>query len=615
MAQEAYVKISEVLKDAPALSSVATPFLVAGAIKSRYGNYDVNYFTSRKKFLEAYTCDGKLTGKCDVSLINAYEVLGSAPILVVRAAAENYTAREIKSGDLFSIRFRDFMKDHNFQVVYSMHKSQTYPGAVVLDVKYEKIVSIYKYTFASFPVDGKGTGYEAGEVVTLLNSARTVSIKAKILEVDENGAVQSIKFLTSVGSEDITNFVNSSGGSGSGLKVTVASVALENELVKDYYVIFSLDENVTDDKGNSLYYKNVWKDEYPFEVVLGEGQPTEVTVANPYKENDPTQPDTLTYMDYGPAADVEGTYSDTFATEYGGNGTQTVSSTLADDGSEDIYDDVADPSGKHWAKFEAYEDRHIPMFSDFGVANVGTYLKSLANQFYAMYAMSLPRNKESYAGASLWDDLDLGNSRIHMSTPFALTTNLGFLAAIAPSTQYIATICQNAVAGREFEAVAGKITGVVSYMNLTKKYEKDEREKLLDLKINTITYREVDGYAMFNDDLTGLVQNNPFKEEFNRRLGVRIAQDIDTLMQQFKFRLNTSALRDTVQSVIANYFDTASFKEKIYAYECICNDDNNPPSLQAQNKLAVVVNIAFYYTAKYIEVVNNIYSVGQSFSE
>lgn len=604
MAQEAYVKIQEVLKDAPALASTATPFLVAGAIKSRYGNYDVNYFNSRKKFLEAYTADGKLTGKCDVSLINAYEVLGSAPILVVRAASSNYVAKKIditKESDkkLFSVQFRDFMKDSQYQVKYDIHKSSSYPGAVVLDLSYEKVSAMYKYAFASITSTHEGTNYVPGDVVTLKNEAGTVTIKAKILTVGDGGKVESLKLLTYVGSESVTEFTKATGGSGTGLQVTVTANALPNEVVKSYHVVFSLDDKVTDDKGNSLYFKNVWDDEYPFEIILGDGQPEEVTVANPYFENDPTQPEVLTYMDYGPDSALTGTLASTIDTVVEG----------------DVYDDVADPSGKHWSKFEKYEDRHIPMFADFGVANVGTYLKPLANQFYGQYAMSLPRNKESYAGASTWDDLDLGNSRFHGSTPFALTTNLGFLAAIAPSTQYIATICTNAVAGREFEAVAGKETGVVSYMNLTKRYDKEEREKLLDLKINTITYREVDGYAMFNDDLTGLVQNNPFKEEFNRRLGVRIAQDIDTLMQQFKFKLNTSALRDTVQSVIANYFDTASFKEKIYAYECICNDDNNPPSLQAQNKLAVVVNIAFYYTAKYIEIVNNIYSVGQSFTE
>lgn len=599
MAQEAYVKISETLKDAPALASTATPFLVAGAIKSRYGDYKAQYFTSRKKFLEAFICDGKISGKCDVSLINAYELLGSTPILVARAASQNYKAKEIVNGDLFSIRFRDFMKDSQFQVVYDMHKSATYPGAVVLDIKYENIVSMYKYTAAAVTEDHEGTGYVPGDVVTLKNATATVSIKAKILEVEANGAVKTLKLLTSVGSESVNAFTQVSGGSGTGLQVSVTPTQLPNEVVKSFYVVFALDESVTDDKGNSLYYKNVWKDEYPFEIVLGEGLPTEVTVANPYYENDPTQPETLTYLDYGPASALTG----------------TLASTIDTTATGDVFDEVADPSGKHWAKFENYEDRQIPMFADFGVANVGTYLKPLANKFNGMYAMSLPRNKESVAGASLWDDLDLGNSRIHMSTPFALTTNLGFVAAIAPSTQYIETICTNAVAGREFEAVAGKVTGVVSYMNLTKRYEKEDREKLLDLKINTITYKEVDGYAAFNDDLTGLVMNNPFKEEFNRRLGVRIAQDIDTLMQQFKFRLNTASLRDTVQSVIANYFDTASFKEKIYAYQVICNDENNPPSLQAQNKLAVAVNISFYYTAKYIEVMNNIYSVGQSFTE
>lgn len=614
MAKEAYVKITEVLKDAPALASVATPFLVAGAIKSAYGNYGVNYFASRKKFLETYTCDGKLTGKCDVSLINAYEVLGSAPILVVRARTKDYTPAELVSKDseenkLFSIKFRDFMKDKNYQVVYVMEKSEVNPGAVHLNLKYERIIDLCRYTFGE--IKTAGSGYEIGDIVTLTDATNAVSLKVKVLAVGDDGAVTNLKLITSLGPQADSPFTaqftnqfrgaadpNLTSTDGNGLSISVTAEKLPNEVVKEYDVVFALDENVTDAQGNSLYYRNVWDSEWPFEIDLGSAQPTEVTVANPYVEVDPTQPETLTYLDYGPATVLTGTLSSTIEGE-----------------TNDVYDPVADPSGKHWAEFETYESRHIPMFSDFGTANVGTYLKPLANQFNGQYVISLPRSMESVAGAETWDDLDLGNSRFYGCTPFAVTTNLGFMALIAPTTQYIATVCQNAVAGREFEAVAGKETGVVGYMNLTKNFNKEERERLLDLKINTITYREVDGYAMFNDDLTGLVQNNPFKEEFNRRMGVRIAQDIDTLMQQFKFKLNTAALRDTIQSVIANYFDTASFKSKIWAYEVICNDENNPPSLQAQNKLAVTVNIAFYYTAKYIEVVNNIYSVGQSFSE
>lgn len=619
MAKEAYVKISEVLKDAPALASVATPFLVAGAIKSRYGNYGVNYFTSRKKFLEMYTCDGKLTGKCDVSLINAYEVLGSSPILVVRAQAKDYTPVEIASLDsdeqkLFAIRFRDFMQDSQYQVIYEMAKSQVNPGAINLNLRYERIIDLYRYTKTGI-VNG-GTGYKVGDIVTLTDQDNKVSLKAKITSVGTDGVVTDLKLITDVGpgtgsssgtfSSQFTHQFrgdsdpNLISTDGTGLEISTSSVKLDNEVVKKYEVVFALDASVVDAQGNSLYYKNVWDDEWPFEVVMGDAQPTEVTVANPYVEVDPTQEDTITYLDYGPAEEMSGTLASTISGE---------------DPNVDIYDPVADPSGLHWSKFETYESRHIPEFIDFGTPNVGTYLKPLADQFNAKYDISLPRSLESVNGAESWNDLDLGNSRFYGCTPFAMTTHLGFLAAIAPTTQYIATLSQNALSGREFEAIAGNVTGVVKYNNLTKNYDKAERERLLDLKINTITYREVDGYAMFNDDLTGLVQNNPFKEEFNRRLGVRIAQDVDTLMQQFKFKLNTAALRDTIQAVIANYFDTSTFKDKIWAYEVICNDDNNPPSLQAQNKLAVTVNIAFYYTAKYIEVVNNIYSVGQSFSE
>ena len=599
MANEAYVKVSEVLKDAPASVGASTEFLVAGVIKSRYGDYEPTYFSGssgRKQFLDKYTCDGKLTGKCDVSLVNAYEILGSCPILVTRAASTDYNPFKITDQNMgFDIEFTDFMKDSNFNVKYKVSPSDKYPGATNLSLKYEKLLNLYKYSDPTITESAEDI-YSLGEVVTLYTLQSEVlgtePIKAKVTGITAK-KVTSIKLLTSVGSVNSTSLSDSTGD----LLVTVTTSALDNEVVKEYNLVFALDESVVDDKGNSLYYENVWDSKFPFKVNIT-GVPTEVTVSNPYKEFDPTQPDTLTYLSYGPATEVTGT------TQY---------TAITSD--SEIYDPVADPSGLHWSRLGNYEDRKIPVFIDFGTPNIGSQLSQLANQFDGMYCNSLPRLSESVNGANLWDDLDLGNSRRYACTPFALTTNLGFIAQIAPTTQYIKTLCTNMNAGREFEAIAGENTGVVSYSKLTKNYDKSEREKLLDLKINTITYREVDGYAMFNDDLTGLVINNPFKEEFNRRLGVRIAQDVDTIMKQFLFRLNTASLRDTVETTLNTYFETAPFKSKIYTYQVICNDDNNPPSLQAQNKLAVTVNISFYYTAKFIEVVNNIYSVGQSFTE
>lgn len=608
MANEAYVKISEVLKDAPALASAATPYLVAGAIKAKYGDFDPTYFTSRKEFLKKYTCDGKLSGKCDISVINAYEVLGSAPILVARAASKEYKAAGLGldtnayTGEFqdefggvvaaFDIKFLDYMKDSDYQIQYDIRKSDENPGAVKLKVVYERIIDLYRYTLGA--IQTGGTALSVGDILTMKGGTHTTTtIKVKVTAIDSEGVPTELKLVTSIGATSETQFV-----ADSGLTVEVTSEKLDNEKVKEYEVLFALDENVTDSSGNSLYYKNVWDDSYPFKVEVGDRIPQEVSVANPYVATDPTQPEILTYLDYGPATPVTGILLSTIEGE-----------------TSDVNDPVNDPSGIHWDKFAAYEDRQIPQFIDFGTPNIGSQLKALADQFHGMYLNSLPRSAESVAGATNWNDLDLGNSRRYAITPFALTTHLGFLAPIAPTTQYVKTLCNNAQAGKEFEAVAGSSTGVVSYANLTKKYDKKERERLLDLKINTITYREVDGFAMINDDLTGLVQNNPFKEEFNRRLGVRIAQDIDTLMKQFLFQLNTPAYRDTIKSVIDNYFDVSSFKDKIYAYEVICDDSNNPASLQAQNKLAITVNISFYYTAKYIEVLNNIYSVGQSFSE
>lgn len=684
MASEAYVKITEVLKDAPAAASADIPVLVAGAIKASRGDFEPSYFESRQAFLDKYTVEGVLSGQEDVSLINAYETLGSFPILITRAAAKDYSPLRVpilnnQAQEYFALVFNDYMCDGLHKVDYSLKKSPNYPGAIDLVVKYSKTVNMYKFTYKS--INAAGEGYTLGETVNLVGENNVV-LKARVYDiltqgyaytvqvneggtgyevgdrlrvggsdveliissVGDDGEVLSCSLSKNIGKFDITGsectnltgagtgatftftstlqnngiesikLLTSTGeygkvgednqfeieGTGTGGTVILTCEKLPDEVFKTYEVTFALDENVYDERGTSLFYRNVWESEWPFSIELGTATPEQIMIPNPYVEQDPTQPDTLTYLDYLPKSQE----------------VEVVGCTSTIEGEEDpIADDVADNGARWSAKFEVYEDRYITFFSDFGTPNIGTYLKPLAEQFMGMYLLSLPRNKESVAGAQTWDDVDLGNSRRYACTPFAQSTHLGFLAYIAPVTQYLNTLATNSNAGREFEAIAGQNTGVVNYSGLTKYYDKADREALLDLKINTITYREVDGFAMFNDDLTGLVQNNPFKEEFNRRLGIEIAQSIDSLMQQFLFRLNTPALRETVQSTIENYLDTASFRDKFDQYQVICNDSNNPAWLQAQNKLAVTVNISFFYTAKYIEVLNNIYSTGQSFEE
>lgn len=606
MAEEAYVKISEVLKDAPASSSVNSEFLATSVIKARCGDFEPTYLTDPKQLLDKYTPDGQLSATEDVSLINAFELLPYMPLLVVRSGKKEYKPKrlglntrvftgqfnEVFGGkqSIFDIEFTDFMKDKRFQVKYDIREYPLIPGSVKLDVTYERKSSLFKYTPGALTVD-EGTVIQLGDIIELKSTDSKVKLSAKVFDVDEAGKPTDVRLLTDVGEEDVNSVT------GSGVTIPLTSAAMPNEVIKSYSVIFGVGESTVDDKGNSIYYKNVWNPEWPFKVTDITGTPREVTIPNPYKVNDPTQPDTLTYYSFGP-----------FEAQSG-----VLDSTIETDSLADVYDPV-DNQSLAWSKLTNYESMDIPIFTDLGTPNIGKSLRSQANVHNAMYLVSLPRLSESVTMAKVWGDLDLGNSRRYACTPFAVTTHLGFTTYIAPTTQYLKTLVNNRDSGNEFEAVAGANTGVVSFSNLTKNYDKKERKQLLDLKINTITYRESQGYAMFNDDLTGLMKNNPFKEEFNRRIGVAVNQGVSKLMTQFYFQLNTPSLRDTIETTVTSFIKLSSFIDKIADFQVICDDSINPPSLQAQNKVAIKVNIAFYYSAKYFEVVNTIYSVGQSFT-
>jgi hypothetical protein len=648
MAREAYVQQVTNLIPAQTINTTPVGTVVAGVIKAKYGDFEPHYFTSKTDFLAKYTCEGKLDSGLDISFMNAYDILGYRNMVLVRARDEDYSPLKLNingrpftaeytkefggKSACFDIKFRDFMKDKRYQVKYSLDRYAKYPGSVELKVIYEKLSEFYDYEITSIDKSASNlikkdaviTGYHhtIGDIIDLYAVGTNEEgkeydntdchIVAQVYDLDENNEYSKIKLLTSVGIADTTKFKDADGT----LILNVKSTRRPNDVIKSYDIIFALGKNTVDNEGNSLYYRNIWDDNWPFEVCdVADNTAVEKTIPNPYKANDPTQPDLLTYLDYGPVQLI------TNDVEHGGTGPLT-STMDASDEVDDVFDNVTTDS-KAWDELEQYDSRHISQYTDLGTPNIGSRLKVLAEKYHAQYCLSLPRSMESVKMAKVWGDLDLGNYRRWAGTPFAFTDKYGFRVAIAPSTQYIETVATNASNGLEWEAAAGTETGVINYGDFSRTYRKDEREALLDLKINTLTFKETEvsnstvngGANIINDDLTGLIINNPYKEECNFRIGIAINNQVDLIVENFKFKRNTEKFRNKLQAAINSYIKGANFVNYLADWQVICNDSNNPTSLQVQNKVAVRVDVQYYDTGKYFTIVNNVYPISESFAE
>lgn len=191
----------------------------------------------------------------------------------------------------------------------------------------------------------------------------------------------------------------------------------------------------------------------------------------------------------------------------------------------------------------------------------------------------------------------------------------GYLFNCMSSTLYWETVFANRRLNLEFAAAFGQNRGVVSTVNLAKEFNKEERQLLLTKKINTI-FRDVYLERIYiNDNFTAQEDDNVWKEENIVRLRIRISKAMPVLLSQFKGRQNNQKCWDDVISVVDYWFKTEilSYGETIADWQCLCDQDLNPPEEQRANRLNVVLNVRFYNSVKYITVYNKSYPIGVEF--
>lgn len=271
---------------------------------------------------------------------------------------------------------------------------------------------------------------------------------------------------------------------------------------------------------------------------------------------------------------------------------------------------VADADGIHWESLLNYEDLDVTSYCDFG-ADCAESLVPIANANHSLVAASLPnllRNITS--GTGIWA-AKFTTGRVRAISPFARTFKYGFPVLVAPSVQYLRSIALNIIKGREYDSSMEYPNGVVEFADLLINYNKKQRVDLLKMRIASIIYKEKRGAAYINDNCTSEVLDSPMKEEQNRRLANRFAQELEELINPFKGKLNTPSFRQTIESVVDNYFKKSPYRSLFDDYVALCNNDTlNPPALQRQGKVKIVAGVRFFNTGKYFDILNKLYPVG-----
>lgn len=247
---------------------------------------------------------------------------------------------------------------------------------------------------------------------------------------------------------------------------------------------------------------------------------------------------------------------------------------------------------------------------------VQNYIANIATQSNYFYPVSSAASTNYMVIANKKSKITKKNSNIYHLAPFDLDDGtVGYLFNCMSSTLYWETIFANRRLNLEFAAAFGQNRGVVSTVNLSKEFNKEERQLLLTKKINTIFNDAYLERVYINDNYTAQEEDNVWKEENNVRLRIRISKAMPTLLSQFKGRQNNQKCWDDVVSVINYWFKTVvlAYGETIADWQVICDENLNPAEEQRANRLNVVVNVRYYNSTKYINVYNKSYPIGVEF--
>ena len=99
---EPYVKVIESVVEAPLNIDAGGELIIGGVIRTTAGPLQPTLIAGRSSFLDTYTVNGELTADDDITMLNAYRLVGANQMLLCRASGLNGVTylRELKESDL-----------------------------------------------------------------------------------------------------------------------------------------------------------------------------------------------------------------------------------------------------------------------------------------------------------------------------------------------------------------------------------------------------------------------------------------------------------------------------------------------------------------------------------
>lgn len=599
---EPYVKVIESVKEAPLNIDAGGELIIGGVIRTNAGPLKPTLIAGRSSLLNTFTVNGELTSDDDITLLNAYRLVGSNQMLLCRASGLNGAIylREVKESDLNEYLYKQgviLKKVTNATIEIT-------DDAKPWKIEVENVGTIGKDPTADLYVA------TLSALAEQLNEMDKFHLPSNSWKVTNEGKTITFTDIFAANSPIIDNSESDDEG------FTNVTVTLSNEFHIENYIMNmnstagTLDVTITKSKSED----GLDRDIYRIDVVNGVDEQTFIIGSNPDEGEVTLSEFNEMYSDIVQIICPHGLDSVSFSPE------NAIHIDLKIPSTSNLLATSDRDYQKAWDLIQTEERYVVEGFCDLGECNASleNYIAAAARSLNAFYPISPCKSVNYMTIANHFGKITTGANDmvLYKIAPWDEDDGtLGFKFDCSPSVLYWEAVARNRGNNNEFAAVMGEIRGVVSPVGLSTEFSRKERQLLLTKKINTIFNDLALNAVYINDNWTAQASDNIMSEENNVRLKIRISRAMPSLLSQFRGRQSNVKTWNDIISVISYWFKSTilPMNYTIADYMIICDDSNNPAEVQRARKIVVRIMVRYYSTSKYIEVYNDAYPVGIEF--
>lgn len=160
-----------------------------------------------------------------------------------------------------------------------------------------------------------------------------------------------------------------------------------------------------------------------------------------------------------------------------------------------------------------------------------------------------------------------------------VTFSDGTVKNYIPSAALVSNNFMNKWGARQpYYVVAGPTYGVISYSGMTGpdyNYGRSDLDVLEPMGVNAIIYVPRKGTYINSNQTAKQIPVSALSKIHIRELVIYLQDEIESMLQNYQWELNTQTLRDTIKQKADYLLDNIKNNGGIYAYNSVCDETNN----------------------------------------